>query len=132
MLKRFGFLFLKRGGKNEFQSGDVLYLVIDRTQGATVNLLMISLVYNRRAIPIYFTLLGKLGNTNTQEQNWFLAIVLEGLKDYPRIILGDREFCSVDLAKWLSSQNHTYFSFRLKRTSVGFLIKIDFKPLLYS
>ncbi|NES72954.1 MAG: IS4 family transposase, partial [Okeania sp. SIO2D1] len=94
--------------ENEFKPGDFLYLVIDRTQWANVNLLMISLVYNRRAIPIYFTLLGKLGNTNSQEQKWFLAIVLELLKDYPKVVLGDREFCSVDLAKWLSSHRHTY------------------------
>ena len=46
--------------QQEFEPGDILYLVIDRTQWANVNLLVISLVYNRRAIPIYFTLLGKL------------------------------------------------------------------------
>ena len=117
MLKRFGFPFLTRGGENEFHSGDVLYLVIDRTQWSNVNLLMISLVYNRRAIPIYFTLLGKLGNTNATEQKWFLAIALDLLKDYPKVILGDREFCSVDLAKWLSRQSHTYFSLRLKKNT---------------
>ena len=75
--------------ENEFKPGDILYLVIDRTQWANVNILMISLVYNRRAIPIYFTLLGKLGNTNTLEQKWFLAIVLELLQDYPKVVLGD-------------------------------------------
>ena len=89
MLKRFGFPFLKRGSENEFNSGDILYLVIDRTQWANVNLLMISFVYNRRAIPIYFTLLGKLGNTNATEQKWFLEIALDLLKDYPQVILGD-------------------------------------------
>ena len=103
--------------KQEFELGELLYLAIDRTQWANVNVLMISLIYNRRAIPIYFTLLGKLGNTNAQEQKWFLAIVLELLKDYPKVILGDREFCSVDLAKWLSSQNRTYFSLRLKKNT---------------
>lgn len=92
-------------------------MVIDRTQWATVNLLMISLVYNRRAIPIYFTLLGKLGHTNATEQKLFLSIVLELLKDYRKVVLGNREFCSVDLAKWLSSNAHTYFSLRLKKNS---------------
>ena len=103
--------------QQEFGSGEILYLVIDRTQWSNVNLLMISLVYNRRAIPIYFTLLGKLGNTNVTEQKWFLAIVLELLKDYPKVVLGDREFCSVDLAKWLSSHRHTSFSLRLKKNT---------------
>ena len=58
-VKKIWFPLFKAWLENEFQSGDVLYLVIDRTQWTTVNLLMISLVYNRRAIPIYFTLLGK-------------------------------------------------------------------------
>ena len=93
-VKKIWFPIFKSCLENEFQSGDVLYLVSDRTQGTNVNLLMISLVYNRRAIPIYFTLLEKLGSTKATEQKWFLAIVLELLKDYPKVVLGDREFCS--------------------------------------
>ena len=39
------------------------------------------------------------------------------MKDYRKVVLGDREFYSVDLAKWLSGHNHTYFSLRLKKNT---------------
>ena len=116
-VKKIWFPIFQAWLQQEFAPGKILYLVIDRTQWANVNLLMISLVYNRRAIPIYFTFLGKLGSTNAEEQKWFLSIALALLKDYPKVILGDREFCSVDLAKWLSRKSHTYFSLRLKKNT---------------
>lgn len=78
---------------------------------------MISLIYQKRAIPIDFTLLGKLGNTSADEQTVLLSRVLELLKDYQKGVIGDREFCSVDLAKWLESQPNTYFSLRLKKNT---------------
>lgn len=31
------------------------------------------------------------------------------------MVLGYREFCSVDLGKWLSEQEQVYFSLRLKK-----------------
>lgn len=31
------------------------------------------------------------------------------------MVLGDREFCSVDLAKWLSQEKQVYFSLRVKK-----------------
>ena len=31
------------------------------------------------------------------------------------MVLGDREFCSVELGKWLSEQEQVYFSLRLKK-----------------
>jgi len=51
-----------------FSGQDVLYLVIDRTSWARINLIMISLVYDKRAIPIYWQLLPKLGSSNLKEQ----------------------------------------------------------------
>ena len=52
------------------------------------------------------------------EDRYLLILVkLELLKDYPKVVLGDREFCSVDLAKWLSSHRYTYFSLRLKKNT---------------
>ncbi|MEM9541695.1 MAG: hypothetical protein AAGA60_19640 [Cyanobacteria bacterium P01_E01_bin.42] len=111
--------------EQEFEHHEVLYLAIDsppetlreRSQWRNVNLLMISLIYKNRAVPIYFTILGKLGNTNAEEQKMFLKIALELLKDYKKVVLGDREFCSVDLAKWLSCQKNTGFSLRLKKNT---------------
>lgn len=45
---------------DNFTENQTLYLVIDRTKWERKNLLMISLVYDHRAIPIYFEALEKL------------------------------------------------------------------------
>ncbi len=76
---------------------------------------MVSLVYNHRSIPIYFSLLPKKGNSNLTEQKQVLEPSVKLLKDYKIVVLGDREFCSVNLAKWLSEQEQVYFSLRLKK-----------------
>jgi hypothetical protein len=55
---------------------------------------------HKRAIPLYWCLLPKLGNSNLQEQTFALQQVLPLLKEYKVIVLGDRKFCSVDLASW--------------------------------
>ncbi|MCL1470096.1 hypothetical protein LAY57_05330 [Argonema antarcticum A004/B2] len=64
---------------------------------------------------IYFVVLPKLGNTNSSKQIAVLSKVLPLLKNYQKVVLGDREFCSVDLAEWLRSQAETYFCLRLRR-----------------
>lgn len=102
--------------KREFEISEVLYVVIDRTQWGCINLLMVSIISEHRAIPIYFELLPKLGSSGLAEQKALLEKVLPLLKDYKKVVLGDREFCSVDLAAWLNSQNQTYFCLRLKRS----------------
>lgn len=93
----------------------VLYVVIDRTSWGRINLLMISLVYDSRTIPVYFGLLPKLGSSNLEEQKTFFSHVLPLFKDYKVVVLGDREFCSVQLASWLRDQN-VYFSLRLRKS----------------
>jgi hypothetical protein len=92
----------------------VLYVAIDRTQWGCINLLMISLIWDRRAIPVYWGILPKLGSSNLQEQQVALLPVFRLLKGYKIVILGDREFCSVDLANWLTEQR-VYFCLRLRR-----------------
>lgn len=100
---------------NNFAPDEVLYIAIDRTQWGLINLIVVSLIYDKRAIPIYFEALPNLGNTNADKQVEVLSQVLPLLSKYKKVILGDREFCSVDLAKWLKSQAQTYFCLRLKR-----------------
>ena len=101
--------------KEEWRSGETMYLVMDRSQWRTINLLMVSLVYDQRAIPVYFTLLPKKGNSNLAQQQQVLSPSLKLLKDYKIIVLGDREFCGVELAKWLSEKQQVYLSLRLKK-----------------
>ena len=93
---------------------EMLYLAIDRTRWQSINILVISLIYKRRAIPLYFELLDKKGNSNLQEQTEALEKVISQLEKYKIVVLGDREFCSVDLASWFREKK-VYFCLRLKR-----------------
>lgn len=99
----------------EYQPRDTLYVAIDRTSWGVVNLLVVSLIVNQRAIPIYCHRLNKLGSSNLSEQQAVLTPVFELLKLYSIVVLGDREFCSVKLAQWLRQQPVGY-CLRLKRS----------------
>jgi len=74
---------------NYCRGGETLSIVIDRSQWGTINLLMVSLVWERRAIPLYWSLLPKLGSSNFCEQRDALAEVLPILKNYKIVVLGD-------------------------------------------
>lgn len=97
-----------------FPTSQVIYIVIDRTTWGCINLFMISVVWEKRAFPIYFELLPKLGSSNLNEQKGILSKVLPLFKKYKVVILGDREFCSVKLADWLRASD-VYFCLRLKK-----------------
>jgi len=101
----------------EFSNKERLYIVIDRTQWSVVNLLMVSLVVNNRSIPLYFELLDHKGNSNLESQQAVLGRVLSQLENYQTVVLGDREFCSVELARWLNEQKNSYFCLRLKKST---------------
>jgi hypothetical protein len=98
------------------KSQEVLYLAIDRTRWQSINILVISWIYNRRAIPLYFELLDKKGNSSLSEQTESIAHVISRLEKYKVVVLGDREFCSVDLASWLRDRK-VYFCLRLKKSN---------------
>lgn len=92
----------------------IIYVAIDRTQWACINLLMVSLIWDKRAIPLYWVLLPKLGSSNFGEQKTAIEPVVPLLKGYKIVVLGDREFCSVELGNWLR-EKRVYFCLRLKR-----------------
>ena len=87
---------------------------IDRRQWGCINLFMVSLIWERRAIPLYWSLLPKLGSSNFDEQTTNLQPVLPLFSQYKVIVLGDREFCSIDLGNWLKEKGVS-FCLRLKR-----------------
>jgi hypothetical protein len=93
-----------------------LYLAIDRSQWKNINLLMVSVIWSRRAIPLAWRLLPHIGNCNQEEQESVLSPILERLKEYEIVVLGDREFCSLDLAAWLQARN-VGFCLRLKKAT---------------
>jgi hypothetical protein len=92
----------------------VLYVAIDRTQWGRVNLMMVSLIWDKRAIPLYWVFLPKIGASNLSEQKTALLPVFPLLKGYKTVVLADREFCSVELGNWLREQR-VYFCLRLKQ-----------------
>ncbi|HEY9301541.1 MAG TPA: IS4 family transposase [Phormidium sp.] len=94
--------------------GQSLSIAIDRSQWGSINLFMVSLIWERRAIPLYWSLLPKLGSSNFNEQTTNLQPVLPLFSQYKVIVLGDREFCSSDLGNWLKEKGVS-FCLRLKR-----------------
>ena len=113
-LEKIWFPILQSWLKNEFAPQQVLYIAIDRTKWGCINLLMISLIWDRRSLPIYWELLPKQGNSNFDSQTAAITKILRLFKDYKVVLLGDREFCSVKLGSWLAEQE-VYFCLRLKK-----------------
>jgi hypothetical protein len=100
--------------KLKFKKGERLYLAIDRTQWSDKNLFMIAVIMEKRAIPIYWQFLAKKGASKLAEQQALIRPVLRLLKSYELLLLGDREFHSVELAKWLLTKK-VYFVLRQKK-----------------
>jgi hypothetical protein len=74
---------------------------------------MVSAIVQKRAFPLFWTLLDKQGASNLTEQQQVLRPVIRLLKRYKLIIIGDREFHSIELAQWLHRQ-HLSFVLRQK------------------
>jgi hypothetical protein len=98
-----------------FHENKTIYVVIDRTSWGCVNLIMVRIIYDDRAIPLYWELLPKLGSSNLTEQKKVFSKVLPLLTSHKTVVLGDREFCSAELADWLRQKN-LYFCLRLKKS----------------
>jgi len=94
--------------------GQSLSLAIDRSQWGCINLFMVSLIWERRAIPLYWSLLPKLGSSSFESQTTNIQPVLPLFSEYKVIVLGDREFCDVDLGNWLREKGVS-FCLRLKK-----------------
>ncbi|OUL33320.1 transposase [Nostoc sp. T09] len=99
------FPLLKRWVKNSLKVGDKrLIFAIDRTQWRSQNVFVISLIEQKRAIPVYWLLLPKKGCSNLAEQKKLIRPLLQLFKGYQMLVLGDREFHSIKLANWLHSK----------------------------
>lgn len=88
-----------------FSSSKELMIVLDRTQWREQNLLMVSLIWHRRAVPLYWQFLPHKGSSSFTEQRAIVQTILPLLKNYQVTVLGDREFCSVELGQWLGNQD---------------------------
>ena len=113
-IKTLWFPIIKDWVAQNFSDNQPIYLVIDRTIWERKNLIMISIIYDQRAIPVYFEFLPKLGSSNFDEQTKFISQILSLFKEYKTVLLGDREFCSIKLANWLR-EKELMFCLRLKK-----------------
>jgi hypothetical protein len=116
-------------------AGSQLIIALDRTQLKENNVLMVSAIYQKRAFPIYWCLLEKEGCSNLAEQQKVLRPVILLLKKYKLVVIGDREFHSIELASWLHEKNVSFVlrqkqftTFRQKRHSFQSLSSIPIYP----
>lgn len=108
--------------------GKQLIIALDRTQWKENNILMVSAIYQKRALPIFWILLDKKGVSDIIEQQIVLRPVIKLFKAYKLVIIGDREFHSVELAHWLHRQR-VNFVFRQKKDTTFRQNRQKFKSL---
>jgi hypothetical protein len=92
-------------------------LILDRTQWQNTNILMISLAWKKRAIPLYWKILTHKGASNLTEQKAVIRPVIRLLKGQKIMMTADREFHSIFLSHWLKKY-HTlvlFFFFTKKK-----------------
>ena len=104
--------------ERKFKQGKRLTFAIDRTQWRGQNIFFISLIEDKRAIPIFWQSLSKRGSSNLQEQKALVRPLLRLFKEYRILVLGDREFHSVKLANWLQSKGIDFVLRQKKGTYV--------------
>ena len=87
-----------------------------------VNILMVALHFEGRAIPLFWLVLSRAGNSSLTQWQTVLTPVITHLRaqpwlqDVPIIVTADREFASPPLAEWLMSTYHVDSALRLKRS----------------
>jgi hypothetical protein len=102
-----------------FVSGGKWYLTIDRTNWqwgkSDINILTLAIAFKGIAIPIYWELLDKKGNSDTLER---IALIQKFInrfgKDCIAGILADREFIGDDWFAWLLKENISFY-IRIKK-----------------
>lgn len=102
------FPIIKQWLKINHKKKKTCYIAIDRTRWQERNLFVASLIENKRAIPLDWMLLNKKGNSNITEQKRLIKSILRLLQGERVVVIGDREFGNINLAKWLSKQGCKY------------------------
>ncbi|MBE5229392.1 MAG: hypothetical protein INR81_09865 [Microcystis aeruginosa PMC 728.11] len=96
--------------QERFTIKGLVYIAIDRTSWGAINILMVSLIYDKRAIPIYWEILDKKGSSNLEEQQRYgeNMTVLQVIKSCV-----ENENCSV--LESASKKRVLYFCLRQKK-----------------
>lgn len=109
------------------------YLTFDRTNWKwgkkNINILMLAIAYKGIAIPVYWILLNKRGNSSTRER---IALTHRFIKQFGKehIIkfLADREFVGKKWFEWLKSENID-FAIRIKKNNLATNSRGEFVPV---
>jgi hypothetical protein len=109
---------IKKIISSQFRPGDRLIITIDRTQWKSNNIFMVSVIWKKRALPIYWLLLSKSGSSNFYEQVAVIRPVLRLLKEYKLVVIGDREYRSTALAHWLNKKKISFILRLNKNTKI--------------
>ena len=109
-----------------FQNASILVLVLDRTEwmkrGTPMNVLDVALYYKGRAIPLFWLVFNRHGNSSFQDWKAVLTPVIEILRSTSWTqgkeihVVADREFASPKLAEWLWVTFRVDSTLRLKRS----------------
>lgn len=100
--------------RTQINPGKQLIVTLDRTRWSSHNLLMVSVVWEKRSWPVYWQFMELKGNSNLAQQKAIVRPALHLLKRYQLVVVGDREFHSVELADWLDKQK-VNFAMRQKK-----------------
>ncbi|NJP22551.1 MAG: IS4 family transposase [Hydrococcus sp. CRU_1_1] len=129
------FPLIKKIISTQFKKGERLIITIDRTQWKTNNISMASVIWKKRALPIYWLLLSKKGSSNFYEQVATIRPILRLLKEYKLVVIGDREYRSTAFALWLIKKKIDFVLRLNKNTKIKFryqkyqsLNSLDIKP----
>ena len=89
-------------------------MTIDRTQWelgkSKINFLVVAVPYKRMAIPLFWMLLSKKGNSNYKERVELLKCLFEFIpKERIKGVIGDREFIGKHWFHWLIERNIPFY-----------------------
>jgi hypothetical protein len=109
-----------------FHNASTLELVLDRTEwikrGTPVNVLDVALFYKGRAIPLFWLVFNRRGNSSFQDWRTVLTPVIEALRAASWTqgkqihVIADREFASPKLSQWLWVTFRVGSTLRMKRS----------------
>lgn len=101
-----------------------IVLSMDRTEwkkrGKWINILSVAVCYKGRALPLFWMVFGRKGNSSLEHWKEVLTPVIEKLQqmdwlsDVPIHVVADREFASPKLAEWLKKGFDVFTTLRLK------------------
>lgn len=121
---------------SRLKKSEKYYLVIDRTNwkfGKTdINILMLGIIFNNHAIPLYWELLEKRGSSSTKERKDLLAKAIKLLgKGRIKALLGDREFIGLKWFKYLIEQGIEFHIRVPKLIKTGSVLEKERKSINY-